>query len=265
MHARVTRFDATGKLASVRPARPERGFAPGNRPTPYRYVCGASGTQAVVGWPAIDPPQSVGPYRGTVEIAAARPGQAFVRVGDVFPGPERYRHESADGPLLFGKGVYVTVSQSAVFVGAADSFVVAVYNLTGARVGTIRHATTLKPITADDRAAYKARELERLPAIMDRAAFAQAVDEAYLPPTMPAYQNMLVDDRGRVWIQEGHRPTERTRRWWGFTETGAAIGSLEVPAAFALYEITTSTALGRWTDTNGAESVRRYQLVRTAR
>jgi hypothetical protein len=52
------------------------------------------------------------------------------------------------------------------------------------------------------------------------------------------------------------------RQWWGFQADGTPIGSMRVPDAFELYEIRGSMVLGKWTDADGAESVRGYRLTR---
>lgn len=257
---RIMDVDAQGKMAGSRAVRPETGFFPGNRRGAYRVLCEPNGARALVGWPNEGLPAKEGPYRGNADVAIARVGAPFTRLG-TFPSGERFRHPTADGPVTFGRDLSVAVSKTRVFVGTADSFFVQVFDLDGAKTSQIRHRVPLKRFRSDDRARYKELRMARLPAAINRARAEQSFDAMYFPDVLPAYTRFLVDDQNRLWIEEGHAPTEPIRTWWGFSEDGASLGSIRVPARLELYEITASAVLGKWTNEDGEESVRGYRLA----
>ena len=257
---RINDVDAQGKMLGSRAARPATGFFPGHRPSPYTVKCDRNGAQAMVGWPNEGLPAKEGLHRGTVDVAIAKPGASFTRLG-TFPGGERFRYPTSDGPVTFGRTLSVAVSKTRVFVGTADSFFVEIFDLDGVKKGEIRRRAALKPFRAADRARYKEQRLAQLPAGMNRERAAQSFDAMFIPDVLPPYTRFVVDDQNRLWIEEGHAPVESTREWWGFKDDGTPVGSIRVPAELELYEITSSTVLGKWTDEDGAESVRVYRLT----
>ena len=261
---RIIDVDAQGKMVGSRAVRPETGFFPGNRRGAYRVMCEPNGARALVGWPNEGLPAREGPYRGNADVAIARAGASFTRLG-TFPSGERFRYPTGDGPVTLGKDLSVAVSKTRVFVGTADSFFVQIFDFDGVKAGEIRHRAPIKRFRAEDRARYKELRMARLPAAMNRARAEQSFDAMYIPDVLPAYTRFLVDNQNRLWIEEGHAPMEPTRQWWGFNEDGASIGSIRVPAELELYEITASTVLGKWTNEDGEESVRSYRLVTSSR
>lgn len=205
-----------------------------------------------------------GPYRPQVPIGVSRDGLASTRIGH-FPGTERHRFATTEGPRLFGRQTLAAATPTRVFVGTADSFFVQVFDYDGAPRGALRHTVPVKPVTAADREV----EIQRTVARVRRRASASDVRASGasvpLPEDFPAYERFLVDGE-RLWIEEGHPLSASARTWWGFDARGRVHAQLTVPSALELYEITgTDGVLGKWTDAEGNESVRRYRLMRLAR
>jgi hypothetical protein len=89
--------------------------------------------------------------------------------------------------------------------------------------------------------------------------------ERDLPPFAPAYDRFVFDEIDRIWIEEGHRPADDSRTWFRFDSAGRHTGTLTVPRNFELFQVLASTVIGRWTDSDGAESIRRFGLRPTIR
>jgi hypothetical protein len=262
---RVTRFSSRGRVVDSRSAKPQGPVSPPDivgRP-PYFLKCGRTGALGFVSWPRQEPPSRPGPHRSTVSLAvAASRASGFVSLG-VFAGPERYRFIRSDGPRPFGKTVHMAVSSNRVFVGTADSFFVEVFDHQGKRRGSIRADIALKRFDASKE---RAAMLERITPVLaskeqkDRAR--QSVADMQYPEFLPAYARIMTDALDRVWVAESRGAAEADQQWWAFSEGGTLIGGLRTPAAFELYEVSQAHALGKWTNADGVESIRRYQLMR---
>jgi len=261
---RLTFVDSTGMLLTTRPAKEPLfvGYAVDNRATPYGMVCGATGAWATVGWPLGVIPTTPGAHRESVNVAVAPPRGFYQRVG-TFPGPERVRYPASDGPMEFGKKVVVAVSASRIFVGTSDSFFVQSYDFQGRWRANIHREGKVKPLRKVDFDSLKSEYRRRNPTYARRAD--AVVDKGTYPENVPAYDRFVVDDQNRLWIQEGTRPSDTERMWYGFTEQGEPIGQLRVPGKLEVYEIRRTDVLGKWVDEEGAKSVRRYRLVRSTR
>lgn len=263
---RVTRLNALGTLLGSVPARP-----PGpvdvirdGRSIPSAFLCGRNGVRAVVGWSGGPPPRTVGPHRGSVTIAIAKPGGNFEALG-TFPGAERYRYPRADGPRQLGRTLELAIASSRIYVGTADSFLVQSFDFEGRKQVALRHSVSRKPFRAVDRAALK-RELGwRFPVSLPRTSLHAAIDAEEFPSHLPAHGRLLVDTEDRLWVEEGRAPSDATRLWWGFDASGSVVGSIRVPAALEVFEIDRDSVLGRWTDDEGGESVRRHKLIPESR
>lgn len=216
----------------------------------------------MVGWPHVLPPSKPGPHRGKVSIAVALGASAQYKLLGTFSGPERYRFPRSDGPRPFGKTVSVALSEHRVFVGTADSFFVEIYDLQGVRKGSISRMAALKRFKAPDKTFFLLRSLRPLSTTEQKSRTRKAVEAMEFPEFLPAYGRFVVDAKNQLWIEESHSTADSWRQWWAFTEDGTARGSLRTPVQFDMYEIGETHALGRWTDADGAHSVRSYPLAR---
>lgn len=264
VQARITRIAPNGTLVGVRSASPQGPlgyWTPGGR-SPYLLTCGPRGGQALVSWPRGQLPKAPGPHRGRVDIAVARGASTPYALVGHFAGPERYRFKTSDGPRAFGKSVHIAVSDSQLFVGTADSFFVQVFDLQGRPKGTMRGGAPPRRFTDADKEAYAGRAAWTLASAAQQRRIRDAVNEMTFPEFLPVYDRFLLDERQRLWVQEGVAPTQRSRRWWGFDATGAVFAVLDTPAAFAVLQLSESEALGTWTDEDGVESVRSFAVQR---
>ncbi|MFP5356339.1 MAG: hypothetical protein ACLGIK_14520 [Gemmatimonadota bacterium] len=191
----------------------------------------------------------------------AGPALPYTLIGE-FPGPERYRFKTSDGPRTFGKAVHIAVSSTRIFVGTADSFTVEVFDLQARPVGTIRWGAQARRFTEEDKAAYAGRAAWTLASAAQQQRMRDAVNAMQFPEFLPPYDRFLVDDAERLWVQQANAPTHRRRLWWGFDAAGAMVAMLDVPREFLLLQLSATEALGTWTDDDGVESVRSFAVVR---
>jgi hypothetical protein len=81
-----------------------------------------------------------------------------------------------------------------------------------------------------------------------------------LPSALPVLGSIIVDDAGNLWVEEYRRPAEQVRRWTVFGKDGTVVAMLHSPERFEPQHIGEDFVLGRWTDEQGEEHVRLYEL-----
>jgi len=195
-------------------------------------------------------------------VAVSQDLAAEYRILGDYAGPERYRFEKSDGPRPFGKTIHVAVSARRVFLGTADSFHVDIFDHRGLKKGRIHRQEPLKEFRAPEKAFYLDEVFRGRRNAEQKRRIRRAVDEMVFPKHLPAYSAFLVDERNKLWIEEAFAAADRSRLWRAFSEDGAEVGTLETPPQFALLELNETDAVGKWTDADGVESVRRFSLVR---
>ncbi len=86
-----------------------------------------------------------------------------------------------------------------------------------------------------------------------------------MPETFPAFDQILADALGNLWIQEYDLPGQERPDplWTVFDEEGRVLGFVETPSGLRIYEIGEDYILGRATDDLGVEYVQMWSLERT--
>lgn len=255
---RVTTVDANGNLNGVHSAT----FKGQPVAIPYTLHCARNGAFGLIGWPEAMPPGEPGPHRRTVTVAAAPRLGAKQTELSVLPSPERYRPERTEGHRPLGKTISMALSTTRLFVGTADSFTVQVFDNRGMRQEIIGRNVARRPLTQADKITFIEQSISNLRDGQQRQELRASRTALRYPEYFPAYRRFLVDSRNRLWVEQYPVPTDSSRQWWVFLETGQAGGLLVVPAQFDVLEIEDTYALGTWTDEDGKESVRLYPVSR---
>lgn len=253
---RITKWDTDGRLLEDFNVE---GTAPG-RP-PYSVSCGPDGTFAVVGWPEVAAyAGGVGPYRLDVPIGVLDDEGRRDRVVGTFPGPERYRYATNDGPRPLGKSTIARMGADGVYVGTADSYEILVVEPNGARRSFGRDIPAPR-MTEERVRVWHDSILGSMPAER-RAAARRGLREHQHPLQLPAYSDFRIDGGGFVWVQRHGVPGQRITTWDVFDPDGIFVASLPVPGHFRPTDIGDDYLLGVSTDTLGVERIHRYGLSR---
>lgn len=80
------------------------------------------------------------------------------------------------------------------------------------------------------------------------------------PELRPAYDRLLVDDHGRLWLRAWPGASSETLRWWVFGGDGALLGSVDVPGGFQLLAVGEGQAWGVTRDELDVPYVERHTL-----
>ncbi len=267
---RLTGTDASGRTLFIRQLRTQLRTPSGVSVfVPEALHCGSGKRQVQLGTGMSITSDATGSYRPMVPVVVSVNG-VNKQLG-TFPGIERFRYPTTYGPRMLGKQTLVAATPTRVYVGAADSFYVERYDYDGALQGTIRgpKGVVAKLLTPADREEWLRFREQKLRPGIDRKENTQRVREQLaryndFPRELPVYRRFLVEGE-KLWVEEGHRPTESTRTWWGFDSLGQVFARLVLPESLEIFEIRKEEVLGKWTDSEGVESVRRYRTIQNAR
>ncbi len=98
---------------------------------------------------------------------------------------------------------------------------------------------------------------------MQRSLYAHYYDlDLPIPEYLPAFQELLVDDDGYLWVERYRLPWENQPRWEVFDPDGRWLGTVETPIGLRPFQIGADSLLGRHRDEMGVESVVLFELVK---
>jgi hypothetical protein len=180
-----------------------------------------------------------------------------------YPGPEWYV-KSEEGTMAastraFGRAPVAATFADAFYFGASDSYEVARYDASGELQQLIRKTQQNVSVTAEDIERWKGEHFQEEDE-NTRIFWERMHADMPFPETMPAYQRLVVDAQGNLWVEEYRRPGDEQPRWTVFDPEGVMLGVVETPPKFQVYQIGSDFVLGRWTDELDIEHVQLYKL-----
>ena len=80
---------------------------------------------------------------------------------------------------------------------------------------------------------------------------------------IPLSYDLIVDELGYIWTQRYNPPDGAgSPEWQVFADTGTGIGTVTLPVALSVMEVSADAILGVYTDDLGRQDVREYSLDR---
>jgi hypothetical protein len=191
------------------------------------YIAGGVGFSSQQLGPDFEP----GLFRSDAPVFRVAPDARTVDTLGMFPGMEiamrRTERGASFGPPPFGRNLHYFVSNDRIFIGTAVHLEVMVYASDG------------------------------------RAAIEADYEDPLLPPTRAAYDQMLVDDEGNLWLGTSDAGfLSAPRRWTIFAADGSLRGGLIVPERFRILDVRAGKVLGLATDDLDIEYVHIHGLER---
>lgn len=176
------------------------------------------------------------------------------------------RRFMAPMPRPFARRSSAVVLHSGFAVGEGGEYVVDVYAHDGTLRESMRRNVRGAPVTPEAIQAFKdARRAmpagSGLQGSLD-SALVMALDSAPFPDTMPAYERILADETGNLWVEEYTIRGGQPRRWSVFNDSGRWLGDVITPARFDPQYITADALYGVWHAENDVPRVRGYALVK---
>lgn len=198
-----------------------------------------------------------------------RTGEPIDTVGE-FAGPEYYT--SAEGAAMasvlvtsriLGLQPQTAVHGTGFYYGESDEYEIGYYAANGELQRLIRLARPSREVSADLKEQYVADLLERSSNEQFRTRLERIVEEMPFPETLPAFQRMLVDPEGNLWVADYPPPGGARTHWSVFDPDGRWLGALDTPNGLTVYQIGTDFILGRRLDELNVERLDLYRLERT--
>jgi hypothetical protein len=187
-----------------------------------------------------------------------------------FPGAQWFvyanEHSTGARGLPFGRHPVTAVSGNSLYYGSSDRYEIGVYSRDGTLRRSIRRARENLPVTDDDIEALKQHQLQALDDGSSSNAARARIEREYAetphPEHMPAYDRLIVDDRGNLWVEDYRRPADTQPVWTVFDSTGQMLGSVPMPERFRPFEIGADYVLGSWRDELDVQYVRLFGIER---
>jgi hypothetical protein len=92
--------------------------------------------------------------------------------------------------------------------------------------------------------------------------FRDAYASVPYPETLPAFEALLVDRDGNLWVAEATAMFDEPRHWSVFDRDGVWLGNVTTPARLHVREIGADYVLGNGSDDLEVERVLLYALVK---
>jgi hypothetical protein len=183
----------------------------------------------------------------------------------IFPGLEIAMRATdrgySFGPPPFGRNLHYFVHDDRVFVGTAERNAVRVYDVEGRLLRIIRGPDADLTITADLVDSYHESLLEvSRERGFDPDVVAAGFKDEVLPPARTAYSQLLVDDRGCLWLAEGVSPFMAPAKWTVFGPDGTMLGDVAMPAGFRIQDVRGGRVVGTTVDEFDIQYVHIYAL-----
>lgn len=212
-------------------------------------------------------------FRGTIAWADPETGErtplltvpAQDGVGRMMDGELRWV------PFPWGKRARWAISGDRVFVATGEEPEVQVWDRERGLTMRIRWGGGRPPVTAEDQ---RQRERMRSLAIAERPDRAKYMGpDIHVPDFKPTFWEMLVDDRGNLWVQEypfwfggwgwGReiRKDAAPVEWRVFNPDGRLLGTVAVPADVDVLAVSGGRMLTLWKDELDLQYVRIYRLM----
>jgi len=165
---------------------------------------------------------------------------------------------------LFARTASAAIREGTVIAGDQERFELQVYDASGTLERSIRIRGRDLSIAAADVDRLIEEETARRPA-PERAGFRRDLESMDVPPTRPAFGDILIDDDGNFWAAEYVRWPRFARTWTVLDPDGRWLGAVAMPDGFRPLHVGGDWVLGVWRDELDVERVRLYRLVRSPR
>lgn len=174
------------------------------------------------------------------------------------------RHFMAPLPLPFARRASAATLRSGFVVGEGGDYAVNRFSAAGTEELSMRRNVSGAPVTPEAIQAFtEARRAAPagggMEGVLD-SAMARALAGAPFPKVMPAFERILTDDAGNVWVLNYSIRGDQPKRWSVFSDAGRWLGDVTTPPRFDVRFIARDALYGVWRDAHETLHVRGYQL-----
>lgn len=130
-------------------------------------------------------------------------------------------------PLPFGRSPYFAYKDGLLYAGWNDVIDISITSEKGDKIGTVKIAHEASPVTQKEIDA----EVKK---ILSRRNQRSIRRSKLLPVTKPAYDALVVDDHGHIWIRKFPEPKSEYAKWLILDSESTLLGEMELPANLLL-------------------------------
>jgi hypothetical protein len=189
-----------------------------------------------------------------MDTLAVRPG------GEMHGMAQENRRILGDRP--FGRYPQYAVFGIGFFHGSNDSYEIEFIDNTGQLLRSLRRPVPNMEVTSADVEAYKQEQIENAGDERQRQINQTLLDAVTFPDAFPAYSSFLADARGNLWVSVYRRPGDDQPRWIVFDRDGRALGEVQTPERFRIFQIGADFVLGSWADDLDVQHVLMFELLK---
>lgn len=159
--------------------------------------------------------------------------------------------------LPFMRNVHTAAAGDRYWQGITDAYEIVLRRADGTPERIVRRAVEPVPV----RGAYL-DSLRRVQVALQGPEEGKSLDQVQVPERLPAFERLLVDEGGNLWVQQTLWPGVVPVAWDVFDGDGKMLGTVRMPAGFHATQIGADFVLGVWTDEDDVQYVRMYRLTK---
>lgn len=185
-----------------------------------------------------------------------------------FPGAEMVTLPSTGAmtmeQVVFGRDFHLVAGHDRFYAADDDQFEVAEYRPPNRQVRRIRKPHEEVRVSPDDLARFREqpRDVSGVPPQL-RTQLAKRNPDVPHRPTLPAFESLLLDTEGYLWVEYPRVTRAEASRWDVFDWEGRWVTTLTTPAGYEVLQIGREFVLGTARDSLDAPRVRLYRLTRS--
>jgi hypothetical protein len=213
-------------------------------------------------------PAGTAPRRDSVTYLRFGSHGALLDTIGKYPGTETVMLMSTGAMTLeevvFGRDFHLVVGRDRFYGADDDHFEVVEYQFPATPVRRIRKPHPQRQVSKADLARFLAqpRDVSGVPPPL-RAQLAKRNPGVPHRATLPAFESLLLDADGYLWVEHPRVTEAESGRWDVFDREGEWVTTVATPAGYRLLQIGPDFTLGTARDTLDVEHVHLYTLSRS--
>ena len=163
--------------------------------------------------------------------------------------------------LKFSGETLLSTGPGTIVAAHGDDFVLFWFDSAGRPRRTVRATIAPQRIPREMIDAYEA-EVAKARQLMNAGGGPAPTGPARYAQYAPALTRLVVARTGQVWARRWAPDDARSAEWIVFDTTGAPVARTSLPRSFVFADAGGDHLLGRFTDEDGVQSIRKYKLLR---